>query len=467
MNPGDVIGAYRLEAPLGSSQIGVTWRAVHGQLESHVRLLVVQLPPKLRAAIQEMFARRVLPLSNFQATQLDRLIDSGVTPDGTPYFVTELLSGERLNERIARDGQLPVPDALAFGVELFAGLEVMHEAKMAHGRIAPERAFLLQSQSIDGPVTWLRLLDVGLSYVLQLPAQVEADPRYLAPELNAGQGPSLPGDVFAAGRLVQFMVGTGTATSAVTDLIRACTDPDPAKRPTATAARTRLAAERDADLSEGPEMASLIVQAVPASGDEGWLGEWDAQPAPKPSPKAPAASAAPRQSADGTLGGWSAPKTPPTPGAGSPALLYGFAALAALAIIAFVVRAVMIAPSSTPVEFATEAGVAALVADAARDVAPDAGDDGIDPAKGVKVFVSPSGARFVQVESGRVLCEDAAKCMVPINADTRIEMDEFEPTVLTGDDLYDRRGGKWIVRLQPKKPEEKPEPRRRRRRKRR
>lgn len=503
MKPGDAIGAYRLEAPLGHSQIGQAWRAVHTQLESRVRLLVVVVPPALRATLEETFARRVLPLSNFQATQLDRLVDSGMTADGLPYFVTELLEGERLDQRLARTGPLPADEAVALGVEVFAGLEVMHDARVVHGRVAPARAFLLQSRSIDGPVTWLRLLEVGLSYVLKLPAQVEAEPACLAPELRAGQAPTVAGDVYAAAQLVRLMLGGAAPPQAVADLLEVCTDIDPERRPTAADARTRLAEARDGGSGGGAEIAGLVVQATPASGEEAWLGGWDdpaagaaspanvaksskatkaaksgraakaAAPAPgKGAPRAtPAAATPPPAHNPGRLGGWDEPATPAPKAHGpaatsSPALLYGLAALAAAAIVAFIVRAVMIAPGEPPV-FDSD-GATANAVDAA--IAVDAriyGDGEIDPAKAVKIFVSPAGARFVQVGTGRVLCEAAPDCLVPIDQDTRLELADHEPRVLTGDDLYDRRGGKWIVRMHPVQPKEESEPREHERRRRR
>ena len=468
VKPGDAIGAYRLEAPTGRSQIGETWRALHTQLGSRVRVTLVHLPEQLRASIQETFARRVMPLSQIQATQLDRLIDSGLTIAGIPYFVTEVLAGELLADRLVRE-PLPPADALELGVEVFAGLEVMHEAGIAHGRVAPARAFLVRTQSIDGPATGLRLLDVGLSYVLQLPASVDADARCLAPELAGGAAPTQAGDVFAAGRLAQLMFGGAAPPEAVAALLTACTAADPEQRPTAASVRSKLAGERDASEGPAPVMGQLVTNATPASGEEGWLGEWEspaATPATAPASVAPTPTPAPQ----GKLGGWTAPPPTPAPGtARSPALLYGVAALAAAAIVAFVVRAAMIAPSDDPlpdlgpIAVAPPPPDAALVVDAISGEAGKA-DAGVDPKKAVKIIVSPAGARFTQRDSERVLCDAAAACLVPIDQDTVVELEGYVPVTLSGDDLFDRRGGRWVLRLYPDMPKEKPKKRRRRRR---
>ncbi len=483
VKPGDAIGAYRLESPVGRSQIGESWRAVHTQLERRVRLLVVQLPEQLKAEIQDTFARRVLPLSHFQATQLDRLVDSGLTADGSPYFVTELLIGEPLDEHLNREGALTLEQAVEYGAEAFEGLAVMHEAGLAHGRVAPGRAFLVRTKSIDGPVSWLRLLDVGFAYVLNLPAQVEADARCLAPELANGEAPTNAGDVYAAGRLVEIMLGGNDPQAELATLLRTCTDPDPTKRPSAADARSGLARIRDANKAPAQPMAQLVVEATPASGAEGGLlGGWDAPaPAdqqaaaasagatPTPARKAPAAVTAP-QSSGSTLGGWGAQKKDAAPGrAKSPSLLYGLAALSALAIVAFIIRAVMIAPGNNVIPDFGAVAAAPAVDAVLVDAAIDAGglaDGAIDPKNAVRVIVSPAGATFTQIESQRVLCEAAGYCLVPVDEDTTIELEGHEPKTLKGDDLYDRRGGKWIIRMYPKMPKEE-EPKRRKRRKRR
>jgi hypothetical protein len=40
---------------------------------------------------------------------------------------------------------------------------------------------------------------------------------------------------------------------------------------------------------------------------------------------------------------------------------------------------------------------------------------------------------------------------VPIDVDTRVEQDGYVSRVLSGDDLFDRRGHRWKVRLRARK----------------
>lgn len=82
-------------------------------------------------------------------------------------------------------------------------------------------------------------------------------------------------------------------------------------------------------------------------------------------------------------------------------------------------------------------------------VAPIPGPRDLPDNKCVIVSVRPGNVKFVQVPDNTLLCENTNICRVPIDVDTRLELAGHEPKVLSGDDLYDRRGGRWSIVLQP------------------
>ena len=470
---GDVIGAYRLEAPAGASRVGQAWRARHTQLDRRVVLRVVLVPEALQRRVEETFTRRVLPVQQLHSTQLDRLVDSGMTPDGAPFLVTEFLVGEPLEERLHRVGALDQEEAVTYAVEVFQGLEDLHEAQLAHGRVAPARVFLERTETIDGVGTRVRVLDVGLAHVLYLPAELDADPRCLAPELSGGGSPSAAGDVFAAACVLQLMVGGGSLPDGVQPLLAACLDPEPANRPKASEARAALAKVRDV-LGGGADAPEI--QVCPPTVESGWLDPPEAQapvpsraPAPRepPAPKSPPGSGA-------ALGGWSGAKgggqTERSPDQSSgvasasrgSTMVYLGAAISILAAggLVYRVSTQSAVPKSAPPPAATTVAAssgpdAAGLMDAAPAGNPlrDGGADAsLDPSQAVRVSVTPRGdATFTQVDTGRVLCKPGFSCLLPADVDTRIELEGHEPVVLSGDVLYDRRGGKWRIRLYPKK----------------
>ncbi|MEZ4472549.1 MAG: hypothetical protein R3F60_17495 [bacterium] len=95
---------------------------------------------------------------------------------------------------------------------------------------------------------------------------------------------------------------------------------------------------------------------------------------------------------------------------------------------------------------------AARAAPASADA--EAGSDAADPPSPlprqsyVVVIPDPGPARFVQVPTGTVLCERPAPATCP-STWTPASKSQAQARVITGDDLYDRRGGRWRIKLYP------------------
>ena len=123
-------------------------------------------------------------------------------------------------------------------------------------------------------------------------------------------------------------------------------------------------------------------------------------------------------------------------------------ALAAVvvAFIAFQVVKRVISKPAPPIASAARPKAATLSSQGPQSTASVAPDSYAF----VTVVLDAGPARFVQVESEAVLCESARTCRVPIDIDTRVERDGFVPRVLSGDDLFDRRGHRWQILLRAK-----------------
>ncbi|MCB9539002.1 MAG: hypothetical protein H6704_22465 [Myxococcales bacterium] len=77
-------------------------------------------------------------------------------------------------------------------------------------------------------------------------------------------------------------------------------------------------------------------------------------------------------------------------------------------------------------------------------------DGGVDRRQQVAIQVAPVAAKFTRTDTGEVVCEEAEWCYVPIDVDVKVEHRSYRPLVLSGDDLYDRRGHHWRVILRKK-----------------
>ena len=96
---GRVVGAYRLESFLGRGGMGSVYRAdrIDGQFQQRVAIKLLSLGALNPDAHRRFLAEREI-LARLQHPNIARLFDGGLTDDGTPYFVMELVEGAHIDE---------------------------------------------------------------------------------------------------------------------------------------------------------------------------------------------------------------------------------------------------------------------------------------------------------------------------------------------------------------------------------
>ena len=123
------------------------------------------------------------------------VLDVGVEGD-TPYLVMELLEGEDLSQRLAREAPLSVEASLDVVLPLLAGVIAVHEAGIVHGDLKPSNVFLARRHRRVEPV----LVDFGISKPIAPSPHTSATGsrrapgtlNYMASELARGAGRADP-----------------------------------------------------------------------------------------------------------------------------------------------------------------------------------------------------------------------------------------------------------------------------------
>jgi serine/threonine protein kinase len=101
---------------------------------------------------------------------------------GTPFFAMEYLEGQSLDQRLQRDGRLPLAEVLRIGRELAEGLAALHERGLIHRDIKPANVWL------EGKRGRVKILDFGLTRALDdemhltQSGALVGTPAYMAPE---------------------------------------------------------------------------------------------------------------------------------------------------------------------------------------------------------------------------------------------------------------------------------------------
>ena len=196
LSPGSRVGGYEVMRRLGAGGMATVYaaRAPGGELVA-LKVLARELAAGTRAA---RFAREVATAARLRHPGCVRLIDRGFMADGTPFLVTELLTGPTLRDALAR--RFSIPEVLLAGIELCDALAHAHRAGVLHRDIKPENIMFRGPGRRGGAV----LIDFGLSRLhddapLTAVGTCLGSPSYLAPERLLEGACDTRADVYAMG----------------------------------------------------------------------------------------------------------------------------------------------------------------------------------------------------------------------------------------------------------------------------
>ncbi len=123
-------GRYAIERELGEGGMATVYLADDLKHERKVALKV--LKPELAAVVgAERFLAEIKTTANLQHPHILPLFDSGEA-DGFLFYVMPYVEGETLRDRIDRDKQLPVDEAVALASKVAGALHYAHEHGVIH-----------------------------------------------------------------------------------------------------------------------------------------------------------------------------------------------------------------------------------------------------------------------------------------------------------------------------------------------
>ncbi|MEO8140294.1 MAG: serine/threonine-protein kinase, partial [Gemmatimonadota bacterium] len=138
---------YRIERQLGAGGMATVYLAE--DLKHHRKVAVKVLRPELAHALgPERFLREIETTANLHHPHILGLYDSGTFaeqpggPQVRPYYVMPFVDGESLRDRLTREKQLPIGDALRIAGEVADALGYAHSRQVVHRDIKPENILL-------------------------------------------------------------------------------------------------------------------------------------------------------------------------------------------------------------------------------------------------------------------------------------------------------------------------------------
>ncbi|MFZ5894419.1 MAG: serine/threonine-protein kinase [Myxococcota bacterium] len=202
---------YALLRKIGEGHAGVVHEAEHLVVGKRVAVKLFRSRAFEDTAARMRFAAETRAAARIAHPNAIDIHDLGVTPDGTPYLVMELLEGETLAELLRRKRSLPASQACELALQILAALAAAHRKGIIHGDLRPANVMVMQPRSDQ----WLvKVLDFGVSRALPDSARPPAGPPnarpYLAPEQLSLDPVDERSDVYACAAIL-FELLTGVA----------------------------------------------------------------------------------------------------------------------------------------------------------------------------------------------------------------------------------------------------------------
>ena len=200
-----LIDRYRLEQELGAGGMATVWLA--HDLKHERRVAIKVLRPDLAAVIgAERFLAEIRTTANLQHPHILPLFDSGVA-DGVLYYVMPLVEGENLRDRLARDKQLPIAEAVRLIAEVASALDYAHRRGIIHRDIKPENILFHDGSALvaDFGIA-LAVSNAGSSRMTETGLSL-GTPHYMSPEQAMGEREIGPrSDIYALGAVAYEML---------------------------------------------------------------------------------------------------------------------------------------------------------------------------------------------------------------------------------------------------------------------
>ncbi len=198
-------GSYRIERELGQGGMATVYLA--HDLKHDRKVAVKVLRPDLAAVIgAERFLREIKTIATLQHPHILGLIDSGEV-DGTAYFVMPYVEGESLRDRLRREKQLPIPDAVQIATEVASALDYAHRHGVIHRDIKPENILLHDGSALVADFGIALAASKGGGGRMTETGMSLGTPTYMAPEQAMGERDvTARADVYALGATTYEML---------------------------------------------------------------------------------------------------------------------------------------------------------------------------------------------------------------------------------------------------------------------
>lgn len=220
--PPEQVGAFRLVRRIGMGGMGGVWLAERNDGLYDQKVAVKFIRPGLVNLAGAAFRAERQILARLEHPNIARLIDGGVTADGTPYLVMEYVDGVPIDEAVQALG---LNERIRIFVKAADAVQFAHSRLVVHADLKPSNIF------VDGQAR-VKLLDFGIARLIEEETDTTGialpmTAAFASPQRLVGQAPTTGDDLFALGCILAELTGGDDADlAAIAEKARAAEEAD-------------------------------------------------------------------------------------------------------------------------------------------------------------------------------------------------------------------------------------------------
>jgi eukaryotic-like serine/threonine-protein kinase len=162
LGPGSLAGEYVLRSVVGLGGHGAVFEAEHRILGRRAAVKVLHSHLTDKGEMLQRFMREAQVINKIRHPNIVDIHDFGVMPDGSPYYVMELLPPRTLTHLLLERGRFTPARALEFLEPVCAALEAAHRSGVVHRDLKASNVAVVS----DGEPPQVKLLDFGIAKII-------------------------------------------------------------------------------------------------------------------------------------------------------------------------------------------------------------------------------------------------------------------------------------------------------------